>query len=685
VYGGDFGPATLPSDSNFMINGLVFPDRKPHPALEEVKKVYQYVRFTWSDNQKQSIKLTNMYGFSNLAGTSLRIETLENGHKIAESLLHGVEIQAGESKDFPILQNWANIPIHPDKEYFINVYLVNAQASSLYPEGHVFASEQLVVQKPTFGTPSLKSDKKARLIQENGENMVQGKDFKIVFDPKSGQPIDYTYKGINYLIQAPEPAFWRAPIDNDFGNKMPKRCSIWRELSTTHLADSFYMTQLDENTVKAAASYTLKDVEARLSIDYTIMGEGDIITNYEFTPLPTKPKEHVYQLPAPEWGGMFNFSKHDPVMIKVPPIGSGMTQAFTIEVKFILDQLNDRSVLWNTEEWEANCLHLEIHSNKLYFFMYGNEYVGFKYPFETGKWYHMNVAYDALAKNVKLYINGVLEETVGFKQAVAFDLSDYSFIGAYTDGGRYLFGKIDLLRVWSKALSQESITDLSKNCPLPNADGLIEWLDMDEIQGTKVFDRSDANRHAQAIEIASTLPELPRVGMHFRLPGAFKNLAWYGRGPHENYQDRKGSAFIANYTSTVAQQYTPYIRPQENGYKTETRWLALTDDKGNGLLVEGLDEFSFSALPYDIKQLDYSQSKNRHTVNLTPSGFTDLYIDYKQMGVGGDDSWGAYPYPQYRLPFAPYKYSFHWKPFNAQKENPESLLLQTGRKSVNSK
>ncbi len=685
VYGGDFGPKTLPSDSNFMINGLVFPDRSPHPALAEVKKVYQYVRFSWSDAQKQVIKLTNNYGFTNLAGTALRIETIENGHKIAESVLYDVTVEPGQSKEFPILQNWANIPKDPEKEYFINVYLYNSKTMGIFTEGHVFASEQLILQKPELKTTLAKSSAKARLIQENGSNMVQGKDYKIVFDPKSGQPIDYTYKGTSYLVQSPQPAFWRAPIDNDFGNKMPKRCSVWRDLSTTLLADTFAMKQVDENTVKALAHYFLKEVGANLSIEYTMTGEGDVITDYEFAPLPTKPKEHTYQLPAPEWGGMFNFSKNDPVMIKAPPIGSGMTSAFTIEVKFILDALNDRSVLWNTENWEENCLHLELHKSKLYFFMYGNEYVGFNYKFETGKWYHAYVAYDAQSKNVKLFVDGKLEETFTFKHAVPFDLSDVSYIGAYTDGGRYLYGKIDLLRVWQKSLNLEEVLELEKNCPLPNADGLIEWLDMDEIQGTKVFDRSDANRHAEAVELASTLPEIPRIGMFFRLPGAMKNIEWYGRGPHENYQDRKGSAFIGSYTSSVAQQYTPYIRPQENGYKTETRWMALTDDKGNGLLVEGLDEFSFSALPFDIKQLDYSQSQNRHTVNLTPSGFTDLYVDFKQMGVGGDDSWGAYPYPQYMLPFASYKYSFHWKPFNAKKEKPESLLIQTGRKSAKSK
>jgi hypothetical protein len=559
----------------------------------------------------------------------------------------------------------------------VNVYLIATKADSLIPEGHIYASEQLLLQAGETPVIPVITYARVELIQDGDVTQVDGKGFSITFDKKSGQPTEYLYKGINYLVQSPQPAFWRAPTDNDFGNHMPKRCEIWRQLSQNTVADSFNISQINEGTVKSSAIYKFNEVNSSVKIDYTIFGSGDIVTDYEFIPDPVKPKEHNYQLPAPEWGGMFSFSKNDPVMIKLQPLGKGLTNAFTVEIKFIIDQFNDRSVLWDAEEWEANCLHLELHNSTLYFFMPGVEYVGFNYKFETGKWYHINVVYDAVAKTVVLYVNGKSEETFNFKETVPFDLTDNSFIGAYTDGGRYLYGKIDFFRVWDEALSTETITDLEKNCPLPNAKGLIEWLDMDEIHGTKVLDRSDANKHAEAIELSSTLPEIPRIGMFFRLPGTYGNLNWYGRGPHENYQDRKTSAFVGEYKSTVDEQYTPYIRPQENGYKTDTRWLTLTDDLGNGWLFEGMSEISFSALPFDLAQLDYSQSKNRHTDDLKPSGFTDLFIDYRQMGVGGDDSWGAYPYPQYMLPVGHYKYAFHMRPFAGKKEKPELLLFRT--------
>ena len=164
------------------------------------------------------------------------------------------------------------------------------------------------------------------------------------------------------------------------------------------------------------------------------------------------------------------------------------------------------------------------------------------------------------------------------------------------------------------------------------------------------------------------MPEIPRVGMFFRIPSLFSRVSWYGRGPHENYVDRKTSAFMGIHHSTTADLYVPYIRPQENGYRTDTRWMALYSEEGHGLMVSGHPRFCFSSLPYSTESLDYTQSQHRHTTDIHPSGFTELYIDYGQTGVGGDDSWGARPYPQYTLHYGEYYYEFTLKPFSALKE-----------------
>ena len=98
------------------------------------------------------------------------------------------------------------------------------------------------------------------------------------------------------------------------------------------------------------------------------------------------------------------------------------------------------------------------------------------------------------------------------------------------------------------------------------------------------------------VKVSDQIPEIPRMGMKMELAGEYSNLRWYGRGPQENYSDRKSAADIGLYESTSFDQYVPYIRPQENGYKTDTRWITLTDDSGKGLLISGAPVFCFAAL-----------------------------------------------------------------------------------------
>jgi beta-galactosidase len=158
------------------------------------------------------------------------------------------------------------------------------------------------------------------------------------------------------------------------------------------------------------------------------------------------------------------------------------------------------------------------------------------------------------------------------------------------------------------------------------------------------------------------LPELPRYGVNFRINDAFTHVEWLGRGPHENYSDRKSSAFVGKYVSSVDELYFPYIRPQENGTRTSVRWMVLTDKDGSGIMITGMPEVSVSALPYATNDLDYTASGHKHTVDLEKRDFIDLNIDLKQSGVGGNDSWGAKPLPEYRLPAGRYEFSFKLKP-----------------------
>ena len=147
------------------------------------------------------------------------------------------------------------------------------------------------------------------------------------------------------------------------------------------------------------------------------------------------------------------------------------------------------------------------------------------------------------------------------------------------------------------------------------------------------------------------LPEMLRFGMVMEMPYQMDNSEFYGRGPVENYADRRSSQRLGIYRQTADEQFYPYIRPQETGTKGDIRWWKQSNGSGDGIKVTADKPFYASALHYDIAMLDEGDQKHqRHPSQLTKSAFTVLTLDSEHCGVGGIDSWGARPLEQYRLP-----------------------------------
>jgi beta-galactosidase len=177
----------------------------------------------------------------------------------------------------------------------------------------------------------------------------------------------------------------------------------------------------------------------------------------------------------------------------------------------------------------------------------------------------------------------------------------------------------------------------------------------------------------------SQLPEIPRFGMVMTIPYQFNKIIWFGRGPQENYWDRKTGARIGLYKGSVEDQYHPYIRPQENGNKTDVRWVALENDKGMGFLAVGMPFLSISAHHFTIDDFDPGSKKaQRHTFHLKKRKLVNLNLDYRQMGVGGDTSWGdrARPHPEYTLYAKEYYYCFRLRPYSPEDGSPRILSKQ---------
>ncbi len=170
----------------------------------------------------------------------------------------------------------------------------------------------------------------------------------------------------------------------------------------------------------------------------------------------------------------------------------------------------------------------------------------------------------------------------------------------------------------------------------------------------------------------ASLPELPRFGIRMHVPLRFEAMEWFGRGPHENYCDRKTGAFVGRYAMSIADQQMPYVSPQEYGTRSDVRWVALRSADGSGILAVGLPTMGFSVLPYTTEDLTLETRGGKHPGEIPRRGFLEWCIDASQMGVGGDDSWGALPHPQYRIPARELSYRFRLRPFDAN-ESPEEL------------
>ncbi len=455
AYGGDFGPDTVPSDGNFCNNGLVDPDRGIKPTLLEVKKVYQYIKFEPVDLEKGLISIENKYAFLDLDRFNFNWEIRADGKSQKKGTIDDVMLKPGETAHYQL-----DVILEPEPatEYFLNIQAVLKDTQGLTEAGTLLAREQFELPFYEKAKHTTMEDlPELSFTREENSMSIVGEEFFLVFDTRAGMITSFKSENKELIQSGPVPNFWRAPIDNDFGNDLHKRSRVWRMAGQQREVVDVAVKQKDNTSVNLDFQYILKDENGSAIADYfsnyTIYGNGDVQV-----------------------------------------------------------------------------------SNQL-----------------------------------------------KIKDAYA--------------------------------------------------------------------------------------PEIPRMGMNLVMPFEFDRIAWFGRGPHESYWDRKSSAFVDLYSGAVADQYHPYLRPQENGNKEDVRWMAVTNGEGTGLIFIGQPLIAVSAHHHimedfespertDGRHIDGVKPVHRHTTDVRERDLTSINVDYKQMGVGGDDSWGAFTHPEYRLTEKEYSYSF---------------------------
>lgn len=458
AYGGDLGSDTLPTDGNFCCNGLINADRTPKPALYEVRKVYQNIGFKPANLNAGEIEIINKHAFTNLSEFNFNWEVVADGQVLKSGVINDFDLAPKASKKVKLD---VAVDAQPATEYFLNIYAKLKNQKGILPAGTQLAFEQFklpfnkkTVAASVAGLPSVTSKEEGNTI------VVEGSGFKITFSKDEATLKSYQLGGKEMILSGPIPNFWRAPIDNDFGNELDKRSRIWRKAG-------------EQKTVKSA----------------TVKQAGNAAT-----------------------------------------------------ITFIFD-LNDEQ-----------------------------------------------------------------------KQVIAHYISSYKVLG--------------------------------------NGDVLV---------------------NADFKMAKEQLPEIIRFGMNLVMTREFDQISWLGRGPHESYADRYTSALVGLYSGAVADQYFPYVRPQENGNKIDVRWMAITNKEGLGFEFVGMPLLSVSAhhqIMEDFESPDRTDGRGkaglkmirRHINDVVPRDLTSINIDYKQQGVGGDDSWGAWTHDEYRLREKAYNYSYRISP-----------------------
>ncbi|MBR5963456.1 MAG: DUF4981 domain-containing protein [Bacteroidaceae bacterium] len=471
TYGGDYGryPA---SDNNFNSNGIIAPDRRLNPHAAEVRYNYRNILTTAKDLKKGKVDVFNEYFFRDLSNYSLRWTLLANGETVSTGTqdLPAIAPQATKTVS---LKGYKQ-PVADGREYLLNVEYFLRTEEPLMEAGQVVAHEQFALTDYAWPTQEsiLAAAGKAEptIISDNSSLIVSQSGLTVTWNRRTGfvDYIDVDGKPMLKKGFSLKPNFWRAPTDNDFGANLQYRFVAWKEPMLRMQREGLVYSTDENGNVTVKGVYELRQLEALLTLTYTVTSDGQLIVN---------------------------------------------------------------------QDLKAN---------------------------------------------------------------VAFE----------------------------------------------------ERQEERRPEGRR-------DRREERVQPLQEKPDMFRFGMQLVMPRAYALVDYYGKGPGENYADRQSDETIGRFRQTVAEQFYPYIRPQENGNHTCVRYWKVTNAAGKGLKFYGTEALNATSLNYLQSDLDDGlQKAQRHSGDLQERPFTVVSIDKAQFGLGCVNSWGAWPREEYRLKYGDYSYTF---------------------------
>ena len=293
AYGHDFHP-DLPTDGNFLNNGLVDPYRNPHPHLSEVKKVYEPVQFYYDGNGVIAVENKNF--FSDFSDKEIRVRILSNGMETFQKLGIPINVAPRSLQDIRI----SEIPavFTPENEYVLEVSLLQKNATALIPKGFEVAWDQFVIKKGSNQTTASPSGSPLKITSFEKNIEIKNNQTQLKIDVNTGELVSWVFDGSEITNQPIRPNFWRPPTDNDLGNGMDKWAKVWQDATFNYKAELIQLPIKLRQEVSFKVRYSLPNNEAEVIVDYTLEPNGTLRIDYVFQPkqeeLPKIPRIGMY-------------------------------------------------------------------------------------------------------------------------------------------------------------------------------------------------------------------------------------------------------------------------------------------------------------------------------------------------------------------------------------------------------
>jgi beta-galactosidase len=272
-YGGDMGSQNYTNDENFCHNGLVWPDRTPHPGAFEVKKVYQDILFSAVDLKKGLIQVENGFGYTNLDKYLFTYEVLKNGLVVKSGTIN-LSLASQSKKQVQL--ELPNISAEDGVEYLLNIFARTKMGNEVLPQNFEVAREQFSIGESNYFVKAADSGAKPIVSDTKDAITLAAHGVEVTINKKTGLMQQYKANGESYFNLMPVPNFWRAPTDNDFGNRMHLTSNVWRTVGRYNTSLTAITVKEESGNAIVVANLYLKDVASTYSITYTMHSDGSL-------------------------------------------------------------------------------------------------------------------------------------------------------------------------------------------------------------------------------------------------------------------------------------------------------------------------------------------------------------------------------------------------------------------------